>query len=373
MPDEAEKTIRETLEAAFEAEEEKTDGEYQQPEVQATVEPDATGDERTEGEQAQETVAEGDTGAVEQPEEQSGEPKFLPPEGAEQETGDQPVEPEERVPVAWRGEAKELWKDVPAPVRQEVLRRENQVNEVLRESADSRRFLEQFQRTVAPYQQYWVAEGSDPLTATRNLMQTAASLRAGTPQQKAQVVAGIIQQFGVDIEALDNAIVGSGPVPAGQGNGGMTPDVQAYLDQQLAPVNQFMNGLQQRAQQQGETQQRSVAAEIDAFEQDPKYVYYENVREEMADLLEMASKRGQEMSLEQAYNKAVAMDPKLSELTRKRQEAERAKRDRQTLEEKKRAASSLQVGTPTQVTPKEPKDVRGAIELAWQKHSAGGV
>ena len=211
------------------------------------------------------------------------------------------------------------------------------------------------------------AEGGDPLRSTQNLMQTAAVLRVGTPQQKAQTVAQVVRQFGVDINALDEALVGQGTNGGGGAgaNGGLTPDVQQYLQQQMNPVNQFMANVNQAIQQRDAETERSVVAEIEAFEQNPKYVYYEDVREDMADLMQMAGQRGQRMTMEQAYDRAVAMNARIAQLVARKKEVEKAQKDQGDLAAKRRAAASIQGRAPAPAAPKEPEDLRGAISQAW--------
>lgn len=371
MPPEEEKSLREQLSEAYDKEEVDV---VQQPEVESASGEDAEGDGSL-APAGEETLPAAESEGAAAEESEGGDTdgaKFLPPEGTEpgDEAGKESVEetlaePEERVPVGWKGEAKLKWAEVPQEVRQEVVRREKEVNDVLRESAGSRQFQEAFERTIAPFQQFIAADGGDPLTATRNLMQTAAVLRVGSPQQKAQTVAQIVRQFGVDIETLDSALAGA---PAQPGNGaGMSPDVQQYLQQQLAPVQQFMGNLQSRVRQANEAQATEVSSEIEAFENNPKYPYFEDVREDMGWLFERANQRNEKLTLESAYEQAIRMNPKLSEITSKQQAARQAQAANKSLEAKKRAAASLRGTSPAPAAPAEPKDLRGALEKAWDK------
>ncbi len=370
MPPEEEKDLRAVLEESYDKEASE-DEPTSEPEVEAAPGPDAEGDEPVAqaGEGEQKTGEEGAT--VEEPEGGDADgAKFLPPEGDEQgddadKAGTQPVEPEERAPVAWKGAAKQKWAEVPSEVRQEVVRREREVNDVLRESVASRQFQDAFQQTIAPFQQFIAADGSDPLTATRNLMQTAAVLRVGSPQQKAQTVAQIVQQFGVDIETLDGVLAGA---PAQPGNGGaIPPQVDQYINQRLAPVQQFVSGLQQRVQQHNQTQQTEIASEVDAFENNDQYPFFEDLREDMALLFERADQRSEELTLEKAYEQAARMNPQVWDIVSKQKAAQQAQRGNKTLEAKKRAAASLRGSVSAPATPPEPTTLRGALEAAYDK------
>lgn len=363
-PEEEDKSLRDSIEEAFDKAtegEEKDDVVVEPAAIDEGSEEDAAGDEPA--------ASTGEEVSGEESEEELKAAKFLPPEGEESgtESGDAEAgtEPAERVPVAWRGEAKAEWDKVPAPVRQEVLRREQEVNEVLRESSRSRQFEQAFHQTVAPFQQFIAADGGDPLQATRNLMQTAAVLRAGSPVQKAQTVAQIVQQFGIDIETLDSALAGQ-PMPGP--NGGQPPP-QYVSDPRLDQVTQFMQGLQTRAQENQQAFQASVRSEIEAFENDPANMFFKDVEQDIEVLMRVADERGQEMSLKQAYDQAIQMRPEL------RAVVERQKgngKQTQTLTQKKRAAASIQARSPQVSAPKEPETLRGAIEQAWDLAESGG-
>ena len=70
---------------------------------------------------------------------------------------------------------------------------------------------EHFEKVISPFQGNIAASGMDPLQATQRLMTIDASLRVGSPQQKAMIVKDIISQFGVDINTLDSVLAGESP------------------------------------------------------------------------------------------------------------------------------------------------------------------
>lgn len=363
--------LRGDLAAAFEDKEATKEAEGEsdaQPEVEGEPVPDAGGDEpTTAGGKESGKGKEGDGAG-----EESAPAKFLPPEGEGGGGGEEPApkaEPEERVPVAWRGGAKAKWAEVPQEVRQEVLKREKEVNAVLQQTARSRKFEDAFQRTVAPFQSFMAADGKDPLTATRDLMQTAAVLRVGSPQQKAQVVADIVNQFGVDIQTLDGALAGASPGAGGGPQPG--PDIESMIDQRMAPVNQFMQGIQQRAQQSEQALSQSVAEELEAFEQDPANLFFKDVEQDISVLMQVAAERGQTLSLKDAYDKAVRMNPELQGVKDLQQGAQRSQEQTTSLQQKKRAAASIQARRPQAAASVQAEDLRGALESAWDNVAGG--
>ena len=65
-------------------------------------------------------------------------------------------------------------------------------------------------------------------------------------------------------------------------------------------------------QERQQAQQRAVHEVEQTVEQmglDPKYPYFEEVRADMADLVDLFSKRGIYLSLDEAYNRAIRMNP----------------------------------------------------------------
>ena len=69
----------------------------------------------------------------------------------------------------------------------------------------------------------------------------------------------------------------------------------------------------QEQQQRTQQTEAEVAKTFAAFQDDTKYPYYDQVRNDMADIIELSAKKGVYVTLEQAYNKAVQLDPVISQ------------------------------------------------------------
>lgn len=288
--------------------------------------------------------------------------KFLPPEDeAERPEVSEPVE---KAPVSWKGEAKGHWGELPPPVRQEVLRREKEVNQVLRDTTDAREFGQQFQQVVSPFMGFIEAEQSTPLQAVQNLMRTAAVFRVGTPQQKAAVAADIIKQFGVDVGMLDSVLVGQQPAPAdNQAN-----QVMQYLEKRLAPVEALATRFQTAQTNAAKRQDNELSKELEEFTNSGDAEFFEDVREDMADLLDLAHRRGQKMNYKQAYEKALGMNPELSAAVARKKEIAK---NQASIEKKKRASASVQGIPPGSNGATPPGDLRGQLEAAWEAQEGG--
>jgi hypothetical protein len=274
----------------------------------------------------------------------------------------------EKAPVSWRPEVREHWSALPADVRAEVMRREQEVQRTLQETAEARKLADSIQRTVQPYEMLIKAEGGNTLAAIDSLMATAARLRTAPAPDLANLVAGIVKQFGVGrfgntfIEQLDSALAGQ--VPQVDPN---QAQMQQLLQQQLAPMQQFMSQYQQAQAAQAAQVQQQAVSEVGQFLE--KAEFGEDVRDEMADIMELAQKRGREISLSDAYRQACMINPKVRTVLEARAKA----RGAQTLQgaaQKAKAAAVSVSGAPALAVPQQgATDVRSAIEAALAVHT----
>lgn len=208
-----------------------------------------------------------------------------------------------KAPVDWPDEVKAAWDELPDGVRQQVAKREQQINETLRETSDIRHDYDDFNRMINPFIPIMQAEGLEPMQAIEGLMKTTAALQLGSPQQKAQRIAGLIQHYGIDIETLDMVLSGQQVTDPGE------QKFNELLDQRLAPVNELLTRVQQAENESQNTLQNEAANDLTAFANDANNVFFEQVRYVMADFLDLAASRNQPMTLDEAYRRACLADP----------------------------------------------------------------
>ena len=273
-----------------------------------------------------------------------------------------------RAPASWRPETREHWAQLPEAVRAEVMRRETEMQRTLQETAEARKFADALQKTIAPYEMFIRAENSNPLQAIDNLMGTAAKLRTGTAPELAQLMAGLVRQFGVGrfgngfIESLDSAL--SGEIPR-QDPG--QAQLQQAIQQQLAPVQQFMSQFQQAQMAQQQRLAHEAQSEVANFISQAEFG--NDVREEMADLLEVAQRRGRSLSLQEAYQQACVTNPRIRAVLEQRAKSQNAQQLTGAAQRAKAAAVSVS-GSPALAAPQSPPaDVRSAIEAAIAMNS----
>jgi hypothetical protein len=268
---------------------------------------------------------------------------------------EQKADPYSKAPQSWKPGAREAWGQLPPDVRAEVHRREREAHHVMQETTQARQvhdYLGQLQQKYAPALQ---AEGVDVLTASANLMELSSKLRFGTQPEKAALAAQIIRNYGVDVNALADALDGR-PVPQGQ------QQQQPML--QDPRVDQLLAQLQGLTQSRQEAVQQKAVGEVESFGGDKEF--FEDVREDMADLLEVAARRGIDLSLEQAYERACKMQPDIAKVLEAREAAQRAGTGRRSTQQARAAASSVR-GSPGSGPSSQPDNLRASIEAAIEQ------
>lgn len=281
----------------------------------------------------------------------------------------EPAAPELRAPAQWKPGAREKWAGVDAEVKAEVNRREREFQAHLQQSAGLRDFVQQFEGIVRPYEMFIRAENSNPLAAVQNLFQTAAQFRVGTPEAKAAMLADLCAQHAVDLRMLDGAlarkfgvIAGANGAPAPQGQ--MMP--QTFHDPR---VDQILMQQQMYAQQAAEAQQNEIMAGTVEFA--GNHEFFEDVRHDMADMVEMAARRGVILPLQQAYDKACAMNPEVSKILSSRSQAQSTQGMTRAALRARQAAASVKGDSSPIGSANTPDTLRGAIEAAFESSGSG--
>lgn len=158
---------------------------------------------------------------------------------------------------------------------------------------------------IAPFLPNLQRFGLEPTTAIRNLLGAHERLSLGSPQEKISLGVQIIKDYGIDPQALFQVLSGQAPMP------------QIPQQQQPAPPPVDVGA---------EVRKVLIAEKVDqAYQQfladvPTKYPHYEQVKDDMAGLLQI----GKAQDYESAYHKAVRLHDDLweAEQQRKTQEAE---------------------------------------------------
>lgn len=287
-------------------------------------------------------------------------PPAPPPEGA--------TFPVDKAPQSWRAPSREKWAKIDPDIQQEIMKRERETTRVLGETAHARQLANQFQQVINPYQARLQSFGMEPLAAIQELLRADYLLSSAPKAQRAQYMAKLINDYGVDVHELDLALAGKGPADP------VDSRVEQLLQQRLAPFQQYIQAQQQREQQYEQKSAEEVNQSIETMATDPKYPYFEDVRLDMADIVEMGAKRGLYLSLDEAYNRAIAMNPEVSKqvATQRQAEAKKAAALAANAKAQKALGASVSVGGAPGGVPSgasEATDRRSTIAAAFDSLS----
>ena len=219
-----------------------------------------------------------------------------------------PDKPRVDMPKSLRLELKNHWEKAPPELQQAFAQRdadyEKGITGYKTRDAEARAITEQF----APYEWILRNEGSTPAQAIAPLLQTAALLRTGTPAQKSQAVAHMIQQFQIPLDQISAHFGGNAPV--------QQDSHYNDLAQQVQQLTQHITQQQYQAQKSNENRALSV---IQQFAGDPANMHFEAVSDRMLQLLQApqvlgdTSQMSEREKLQLAYDTAVRLDPQLAQ------------------------------------------------------------
>ena len=328
------KTLKEQLEESFDQAEDKEE---------AGGSPEDT--EEPTGSPEEDVEEPADSPELDEPGEgeESGEDKDdeLVPD-KEDEPGDEELPPEEEAgaseykpPVSWKPAAREEWNKLPKSIKAEVTRREGEIQKGLQQASGHRKVADEYIRTVQPFQQLMQSMGATPSQAITTVMGTMAQLATGTVNQKAEIIASVINDYGIDVEALDTILSGQ-PLADDPNVGLMT-----QFDEKLAPIYGFMEQMNGMQQTEDTNLGNKAAEDLVAFAGDKGNEFFEDVRMVMADYLEVAANNKRLMTLPEAYERACQDDPGIKKILAQRAAALKATPSGDELAAKRRAASSV--------------------------------
>lgn len=242
-------------------------------------------------------------------------------------------------PASWKAGLREYWKTLAPDVQSEIHRREGEHVERMRENAAMRSQIGRFNQVVEPYRALMEAEGGEPLSAFHDYLRAATLLRTGAPNDRAAFVAALVQRYGVPLDALDAHLASA----LRSGATGQMPLYPQQAQQPQPPQQQFrdprLDALLAQAEQATAGQIRS---EVDGFK--ANHEFFDDVRLTMADVMDAAAKRGIEMSMEDAYQRACMIEPEVRKVVESRGMRMSASQAARTLAAARHASSSLSSG-----------------------------
>jgi hypothetical protein len=241
-----------------------------------------------------------------------------------------------KAPLDWGPQERESWSKIPRNLQEKVMAREKDYSKMMESTASARRTHDDFGKLAQQYGSVLSGVAGDtPMEAVGNLFNTVANLRMGSPIQKAQIIADMIGDFGVDINTLDSAIVGQAP-PAAQTQ---NAEIERIVAERMAPFEEMRGQQNAYKQQQAQQTQANAQKEVQTFSKDAEFL--SDVRYDMADLIDMADKQGRDISMQEAYDKACMLNPQIQSVIQQRTQQQQLTGSSNTMSGKRNAASSI--------------------------------
>lgn len=257
-------------------------------------------------------------------------------------------------PKTWRKEAAATWAALPSEAKNEILKREADIFSGIESYKADAGFGKSIKTVITPYEQILRDNNMDPAQTITSLMATHHTLATGTPQARLDLFTRMAKEYGI-------------PLPTGEASSGEPPYIDpavAALQTELSSVKSTLEAQTQRAAAE---QRNLISKQIDAFATDPSNIYWADVADSMAVMLESR----QASTLQEAYDKAIWTNPAVRAKEIARQTAEATAKAQAAGEEKVKAAkqataanvkASAKVGSAT--TPKGSLDDTLAAAMA---------
>lgn len=259
-----------------------------------------------------------------------------------------------RPPASWRKDYHEVWQKADPKMQEYAWQREEQMRAGVEPLLAKAQFADTMQQAIEPYLPTIQGMGLTPEKAVSALMQADYTLRTAPPQQKMQLFAQLAQSYGINLGAM-----GANPQAAPQNS--VDPLVW-QLQNELNSVRGEVMGWKQQQEMQ---QNQQLLGEINQFSL--KADHFEEARPTMIQLLQS----GMAETLEEAYDKAIRLNPDLFEQVSKAQQAEQAakqaKEYNRAAKAARAAAVSVRSATPSANTAPKAANRRALLEEAFSE------
>jgi hypothetical protein len=240
------------------------------------------------------------------------------------------------------------------PVLQKAIeRRERETQVALNEADRAKKLAQSVHETLSPFEGLARANGMDSVRYAGTVMQTAAALHMGTPQQKAAVVASLIHTYGIDVDQVNAVMQGQAPAQA------------------QPPPQQDVGQLVERAIQQkvaAATEARAAAAWQEFQASEPEFL--EDVKADMREILMVAGQQGRNMTYQQAYDRACKLNEDVASQLAQRKAAQEV-RTAQPVTPAARAAAGSARSRPATAPAVQPRGIDAAMRAAAEKLGIG--
>lgn len=247
-------------------------------------------------------------------------------------------------PASWKKEKHQLWSSMTPEQREYAFQREEQMRSGVEPLLPKAQLADAISKVAEPYMNTIRGVGLDLPQAVEGLMRADHQLRTLPHDQKLVYVQNLLRSYGIDI---------SGQMQ--QAHPAFDPNYQHLRNEVLSVKGQFTSFIQQ----QEAAQERAVLTEIQSFAKTAEH--FEEATPAMIQLLQ----GGMADSIQEAYDKAIRLDPNLFETVQKAQQATATATTRAAADaaakKAKAAAVSVKSATPGTQKPTNAQDRRSML------------
>lgn len=197
-------------------------------------------------------------------------------------------------PKTWTKDALETWAQIPDRAKQEILKREADMFNGISQYKAAAEVGVAYDQVVEPYRAVLAAEGVNPVELFASFAGNHYLLSRGTPEQKVQLAANLLQAYNIDFNSLAEQIGSQILNP-------VDPEIAALRRE----IQDLRGGFNQQQSAVLDQRRQGLATEVDAFASDPAHPYFEEVADDMSRFIS----GGSATSLQDAYEKAVWANP----------------------------------------------------------------
>jgi hypothetical protein len=280
--------------------------------------------------------------------------RFAPRQTQPEPEPENDVEPPvwKRPPASWKKDFHEIWAKADPKMQEYAWQREEQMRAGVEPLLSKAQFADAMQEAIQPYMNTIQGLGLQPEKAVAALMEADHKLRNSDPQTKLQYFYQLAQSYGINLGAVQQGAAPQGAVPQG------SVDPMVYqLQNELNNVRGEVMGWKQ---QQEMRENQTLLNEINQFSS--KAEHFEDARPTMIQLLQS----GMAETLDEAYEKAIRLNPDLFEQVSKAQQAEiankQAREANKVAKAARAAAVSVRSATPGVNTAPKSGDRRAILE-----------
>lgn len=201
----------------------------------------------------------------------------------------------DEAPKTWRKEASATWAALPSEAKAEILKREADIFAGIESYKVDATFGKSVKQVVAPFEGILKQNNMDPVQTINGLLNSHYALATGTREQKENLFRLLAKDYQIDIASL---------IPSGQ-QAGEPP----YIDPAVADLRQKLAGVESELTQARQARlnesKANISKQVASFAEDPKNIYFNELADDMASLVQ----RGVAGTLQEAYEKAIWLNP----------------------------------------------------------------